>query len=229
MTACVCPACGYAGDLVAFTNDAQARHFSRLMGQVPTELADAVLRYLTLFSPAKHKLTWPRARRLLEELLPDVQRGAIERKRRQWLAPSAVWLRAFENMHDQRANLQLPLKSHGYLYEVIVGLVEKVEASAEQSVEQRRRAGDRQVTSSPSTEITAAEKLERDVRHVCATILSRQREMERLQRPIRSIQDLADDERDRFPEVVIDAAVARLHADIAKAARMTSPSPEKAA
>lgn len=207
MTSCICPTCGFSGDLVVFTNDVQARYFAALMGKLPPELAEAVTRYLNLFSPAKHKLTWPRARRLLEELVPDIQRGAIERKRRQWLAPMPVWIRAFEHMHEQRPNLTLPLKSHGYLYEVIVGLVDKAEDAAERTAEQKLRVDSR----APQQEQTGPDAArEAQVRNLVQVINSRLQEDRRKKLPATSLDGYANSYRDQFGDLVVDAALNRL-------------------
>jgi hypothetical protein len=50
-----------------------------------------------------------------------MQAGEIERNGQRYPAPQAAWLWAFAEMRKRRdaGSLQLPLKGHGYLYEVL--------------------------------------------------------------------------------------------------------------
>ena len=59
--------------------------------------------------------------KLLNEILPDIQRGVIYRDRMECIAPPEAWIYGFREMLAKRnsGSLKLPLKSHGYLYEVI--------------------------------------------------------------------------------------------------------------
>lgn len=136
-----CPGCGAHGSLELFGADADARAFAASMGELPPALAAPVREYLALFRPRQRVLTWPRARKLLAELLPDIKSERIERKGRIWPAPAAVWQSAIEQMVASRDKLTLPLKSHGYLHEIIVGLADKVEAAAERTQEEAVRTG----------------------------------------------------------------------------------------
>ena len=77
--------------------------------------------WLGLFRPAQTELTFARVAKLLGELLPDIQAQRIERKGTVYDAPPAAWLWALQEVIASRdsGKLTLPLKSHGYLYEVI--------------------------------------------------------------------------------------------------------------
>lgn len=77
------------------------------------ELAKQVLRYLDLFRSAQKELAFARMPKLLNELLPDIQSGRIERNGQIFDAPLETWFWAFEQM--QQAKLALPLKNHGYV------------------------------------------------------------------------------------------------------------------
>jgi hypothetical protein len=100
-----------------------------------------VLRYVALFRPGKRQMSHGRVVALIEELLPDLEREAITRNGRDWAAPLAAWRTAIETVLAARdkGTLTLPLKSHGYLYEVIAGLADKLEAQAERETEAGRR------------------------------------------------------------------------------------------
>ena len=96
-----------------------------------------LLRYLGLFRPPQRSLTWDRVAKLLAELQQMIAAGQIERHGRFWAAPHAVWQTALDSLFE-RQGLMLPLKTHGYLLEIIVGMANKTEASAETAEEQRR-------------------------------------------------------------------------------------------
>lgn len=141
MLTIACPACGFCGGIEVFAADADARKFAQLMGQVPVPIADLVLKYLSLFAPKKHKLTFTRARARLEPLVPAITAGRITFAKRDWSAPLAVWEQALQTMIEQRPQLQLPLATHNYLYKIIVSIADKAEAAAENKLEADRRGG----------------------------------------------------------------------------------------
>ncbi|MFZ5659163.1 MAG: hypothetical protein ACOY5C_04820 [Pseudomonadota bacterium] len=84
-------------------------------------LGSALLRYLALFRPASRELTMDRLAKLVGELLPDIQAAQIVRNGKQHPAPLDLWIAALEQTVQARdaGRLTLPLKSHGYLYEII--------------------------------------------------------------------------------------------------------------
>lgn len=85
------------------------------------ELGRLAVQYVALFRPSKTALTFDRMAKLLNEILPDIQRGAINRDRIEYPAPAEAWIYGFREMLAKRnsGSLKLPLKSHGYLYEVM--------------------------------------------------------------------------------------------------------------
>lgn len=114
-----CPACGAEMSLDALIdNDAATAALNLALSMTP--LGKLLVRYLGLFRPAKTKLTWSRVATLLGELLPSIEAQRIERNGTVYEAPQEVWCAAIESMLASRTNIQLPLKSHGYLFEVIV-------------------------------------------------------------------------------------------------------------
>lgn len=137
-----CPSCGAEMSLdVLLAHQDSAQAFARLVA-VGLPLGKLVLQYLRLFNPATRRMAHSRLAALVEELLPDMQRGAITRNGREWAAPRPVWEQALARMLETRdaGKLTLPLKSHGYLYEVIAGLADKVEAGAERDTDAQRRS-----------------------------------------------------------------------------------------
>lgn len=137
-----CPACGADMSLdVLLAHEESRRALARLVA-LGVPLGALLMRYLALFRPAKRQLQHGRVVTLLEELLPDVERGHIERKGRLWAAPREAWRQAIETVLEARDKgaITLPLKSHGYLYEVIASQADKAEAQGEQQAEAERRA-----------------------------------------------------------------------------------------
>ena len=83
------------------------------------ELGEALIRYLGLFRPAKSSLTFDRVATLLGELTPMIQAGKIKRGGVECDAPVEAWIYAINQMMANRQALKLPMKSHGYLLEII--------------------------------------------------------------------------------------------------------------
>lgn len=103
------------------------------------DIGRALVRYLGLFRPDKNELSMKRVAALLDQILPDIEAGRIERAGRVWPAPHAAWIAAIEQMCAKRDTLRLPLKGHGYLHEIIAGAANRGEAAAERQVEEARR------------------------------------------------------------------------------------------
>jgi len=104
-------------------------------------LGDLLLRYLRLHKPAKQRLRMSTVRKVLAELVPDVQQTSIERKGRVWLVSPDRWKAAFHAVFDaaDRGTLRLPLEGNGYLYGVLANIADRQEAASEQQREQDRR------------------------------------------------------------------------------------------
>ncbi|OAM19485.1 hypothetical protein A7P84_04040 [Eikenella corrodens] len=118
-----CPCCGATASLEVLITHDEARSLMVALAGISDELAKAALRYLGLFRPGERDLSWARAAKLLGELVPLIQAGEITRKRQSYPAPREAWIWAFNRVLDARDNgrLSTPLKSHGYLYEIIAG------------------------------------------------------------------------------------------------------------
>lgn len=118
---CRCPNCGAVYSLDALLANDDAREALRAISELGGDFAKLVVRYCGLFRPAQSQLTFARLAKLINELLPAIKAQRIERGGRVYDAPPAAWAWAITQMLDIRdANkLETPLKSHGYLYEVI--------------------------------------------------------------------------------------------------------------
>ena len=116
-----CPSCGAEMSLdVVIEHDAAAQALALALSFTP--LGKLIVRYLAMFRPAKSKLSWPRVVNLLGELMPMIESQRIERNGTLYEASHDVWCAAIEQMLATRdaGRLQTPLKSHGYLLEVII-------------------------------------------------------------------------------------------------------------
>jgi len=124
-----CPSCGAQMSLDAIIdNDAAAQSLQLALSITP--LGKLLVRYLALFRPVSRKLSWSRVATLLGELMPAIETQRIERDGKVYDAPHDVWCMAIEQMLVARENgkLQLPMKSHGYLFEIIVTEQAKAQA-----------------------------------------------------------------------------------------------------
>ncbi len=134
-----CPSCFARYSLEAALSDDDARRAVAAALKMPAPLGDLILRYIGLFRAPKRALSWDRAARLIEELLVPMQAGRIERHGRTWAAPLEAWKAAIKQMLMQRDRLTLPLKSHGYLFEIIAGQANKSEAQTEAKAEEQKK------------------------------------------------------------------------------------------
>lgn len=164
----VCPSCGatHSADGI---EDLDARAALLIAAELPAEIGATAIRYLGLFRPRERALSWGRARKLLDELLPMIQSGTIRRQGRDWPAPPAAWRAAMQTMLDGRDNLELPMKSHGYLLSILAGDANKQEARAEAVTEEQRRSGSRAaVAGEPQPLLQSARAMQ--VRNVVAML-----------------------------------------------------------
>ena len=143
-----CPVCGTELDLaVLFSHEHDQRALARL-ASVSIPLGGRVLQYLALFTPPKQRLTAAKKIKLILQLLPDLERGAISWKGRDWAAPREAWAMAIDQMLAARdaQRLELPMKGHGYLFAILAGMADKHEDQAERQREQDLRTGPRAAT-----------------------------------------------------------------------------------
>jgi hypothetical protein len=136
----VCPCCQAEFPLEAAMNDVAARK-AVVQAFKFTPFGDLLLAYIGLFKPAQRALSMQRLTKMLDELLVDIKAAQITRNSHSYAAPQAYWQQAIEQMLLSRDKLSLPLKSHGYLYEIIISYSNKADAVAEKKSEQGRKYG----------------------------------------------------------------------------------------
>lgn len=142
-----CQVCGAEESLdtliLRMIDDDQVR---RLIADVLTTslpLGGMLVRYLRLHKPAKQRLRMDKLAKLLGELVPDIQRTAIERNGRTWVVGPDAWKAALQAVFDahDKGTLTLPLEGNGYLYSVLMRLADRQEAAQERESEASRRHG----------------------------------------------------------------------------------------
>lgn len=131
--------------------------------EVPPPLGKLLLQYVGLFRPTKYALGFDRVASLLNELLPMLKENVIERNGITYPAPLPYWREAIEQMLAARERLVLPLKSHGYLLEIIAGIASKTagkaEARREEKLQTRTTTGGMRTTYHPEEEKAPAPQL----------------------------------------------------------------------
>lgn len=137
-----CPACHAEESLEALLGrEADARQVAQFFER-HVQMGALLLRYIALFRPPKRRLGIARMVGLVAELMPDIERGAVQRKGRDWPVTLDVWRAGMETVLAKRdkGTLTLPLTGHGLLYEVLSSLADRDEARAEAQAEEDRRS-----------------------------------------------------------------------------------------
>lgn len=116
-----CPCCGSVNSLDSLIDDEPAAQALMSVLKI-TAVGRAVVKYLGLFRPAKKSLTWAKTAGLLGELMPMIEAQAIKRNGQDYVVPHHIWESAISKVIEARdaGRLTTPLKSHGYLLEVLV-------------------------------------------------------------------------------------------------------------
>lgn len=138
-----CPSCSATFSLDAALSVDAARAALMTALHMPAPLAALLAQYLAMFRSGQRALAFDRVERLLSELLPLLTSETVMRAGLTRPAPIALWQQGLERMVELRNThkLQLPLKSHGYLLEIVAALAESQGAAAERQTEAQRRSG----------------------------------------------------------------------------------------
>lgn len=139
-----CPSCGARFDLDCAVSDADGRRVAAILAELPAAVAAPMLHYLGLFRPESGGLRYGRMLTLLEELRPFILDGRVERAGRTWPAPSGFWAEALQHLASRPASLRLPLKSNGYLLEIVATMGQELAGKHERKQEEQLRHGYRE-------------------------------------------------------------------------------------
>lgn len=142
-----CPVCGAEESmdalLMRMVDDDQVRRLIANVVTISFPLGSQVVRYLRLHKPPKQKLRMDKLAKLLGELVPDIQRTAIERNGRTWVVGPDAWKAALQAVFDaqDKGTLSLPLDGNGYLYATLMRMADRTEAAQERESEASRKHG----------------------------------------------------------------------------------------
>ena len=116
-----CPACGATTSLDALLGHSDASQAFVASLNLTGELANPLVKYLSMFRSDSRDLTFERVAKLLNEIAPDIVAKKIKRGHHTYPAPIGAWIWAINTILERRdqGKLQLPFKNHGYLYEVL--------------------------------------------------------------------------------------------------------------
>lgn len=158
-----CPTCGSEESLDSLLHRLIDEDTTRrILAEIVTlslPLGGKMVRYIRLHKPAKHVLRVEKIGALLKELAPDLRRGVISFKGRDWAAPVQIWSDALDEVFraQNTGSLDLPLQGNGFLYAVITRLSNSIEASAERTREiERQQRAYRHTEPSPLAALAAA-------------------------------------------------------------------------
>jgi hypothetical protein len=140
-----CPTCGAVHEWDSVVQHDYARKALAAAFALPPALQVHIARYLRLFASPhapQRALTPDRYATLLQAVVADINKGAIEARGRTWSAPVARWAGAFEAVFAATADgrRKLPLRDHSYLYGVLVNMADQAEAKGERATEQQRQS-----------------------------------------------------------------------------------------
>lgn len=115
-----CPCCKTRFPVQAGFLEADGQELAALYGALDPETARVMDAYLMLFKPKKTCLSNKRALTLAAELLPFILNGRFKRGGESYAAAAADWAAAMDKLVAHPPS-KLPLKTHGYLVEVVIG------------------------------------------------------------------------------------------------------------
>ena len=158
-----CPCCGAENSLDALIAHEQARQSMWTLANIGGPMTQGLVQYLGLFRPSKSSLSQARMYSLMSELIPDIRAGEIRRNGQVHPAPVAAWTYAFNEVLTARdsGRLKTPLKSHGYLYEIIAGWTGNTPVEAASAVSTQPIQPQQAAPSSTLQAAAAGEKFKR--------------------------------------------------------------------
>jgi hypothetical protein len=94
----VCPCCGVDFPIDAGLNDADARRFAALMGELQPAVARLMPAYLRLHKPLKQGLRWSRMVSLLNDLAAEIKAAQVTHGGITYAAPADLWSACIEKV-----------------------------------------------------------------------------------------------------------------------------------
>lgn len=136
-----CPDCGATFDFIQAMEDADGRRFVELITKLPPVTIKPFVRYLRLFKPEQKSLRWSRMLKLAQQINQSIMDAVVIRNGTSYVVTGQQWADVMIGLVDTPPkHLRLPLKSHGYLLEVLATASEKLASSREEKTEQAKRS-----------------------------------------------------------------------------------------
>lgn len=125
-----CPSCGCQASAELWKIDEDYREILAIHASLPAEIREEVWRYLSLFRPAKSRLSWSQVKRRLNALRVLISSGDVTHDHRPCrICPPSVWAAAMAQMQDRRDKISRPLTNHNYLIIVAYDLAGQQESN----------------------------------------------------------------------------------------------------
>jgi hypothetical protein len=131
-----------------------------------------IAKYLTLFTPAKSKLTPAKFAALLGEISPMIAEQAMKRNGISHSVPLAIWESAIRKTLAARdaGKLTLPFKTHGYLLEVVVSELAHAQADKDARASAKKASESHAVEQQLADARRRADEKEKPKTHVPAPV-----------------------------------------------------------
>ena len=148
-----CPRCHHEFDLLGAREDDDWRQLIELILALQPVVHRSLWSYLGLFK-GKSKLKSAKMLRIVKQLAPMIKAAQIERNHNTYAVPATSFARAMEYMVDSPpASLALPIKSNGYLLQILANNAETALAKVEQKTELKKQSPYRSME--PAVQTTA--------------------------------------------------------------------------
>lgn len=149
-----CPRCAFKAPVTSFVDAAEHGSLLQAFSELPREVQNLFLKYLSLFKPASGCAIQPsKAERLTRDLVDLVAKGYISEKGKVDRTCSPVfWAMGMERMQELAGTLDLPMKNHNYLRSIVYKIANQVDVHKEQQQRQQEVDGTHRVSRQPSEE-----------------------------------------------------------------------------
>lgn len=137
-----CPSCQYQFDLLSGLQDAEQRAYWSMISKsgLSSDQISLLFRYLTMFKPAKNAMSFKTLNARTSELLEFLDSGRVSRNGNTRVATPKAWWAAIEQLVTNKPDsLQLPIRNHAYLEQMVFNHAEAALAKQEtQQIEEQR-------------------------------------------------------------------------------------------
>lgn len=136
-----CPACGATFSVDVWLANHEARLFVIAMAKTPPDITSRIPGYLGMFRRPGGSVGWAKALKILQDLIDLVAPGQVDVKGGMRPSPPGMWAKGIDQLISQKAKIDLPLTSHGYLLSIVREMADKEDAANERRRDDRRLYG----------------------------------------------------------------------------------------